>query len=140
LRLPNDAARSGTGKVRPVSCPPARTATVADAWHTWLAYRRCGARPLRLSTIAGYESSWRCHLEAGLGPVALTEIDGRTIAGLVVAISAQGKSPKSLHNTLIPVRACLRWHYRMGTFDRDPTPWFDSPAPHLPSSFASVTL
>jgi integrase len=61
--------------------------------------------------------------------VALTEVDGRTIAGLVVAISAQGKSPKSLHNTLIPVRACLRWHYRMGTFDRDPTPWFDSPAP-----------
>lgn len=59
----------------------------------------------------------------------LTEIGGTTIARLVVAISARGKSAKSLHNTLIPVRACLRWHYRMGTFDRDPTRWFDSPAP-----------
>lgn len=87
--------------------------------------------------IADYESAWRCHLEAGLGSVPLTEIGGTTIARLVVAISARGKSAKSLHNTLIPVRACLRWHYRMGTFDRDPTRWFAPPRRRRTSATSS---
>ena len=65
--------------------PDARNETVdstfADAWHTWLQYRRCGPRPLRVSNI------------------------------------------------LIPLRACLRWHHRMGSFERDPTLWFETSTP-----------
>ena len=102
--------------------------TFADAWHTWLRYRACGQRPLRLSTLADYESIYRCHLGPHLGEVPLPEIDGTTIAGLVVALSAEGVRPKRLANVLVPLRACLRWHHRMGAFGRDPTPWFDAPA------------
>ncbi|MDT8434045.1 MAG: site-specific integrase [Anaerosomatales bacterium] len=103
--------------------------TFADAWHAWLRYRACGQRPLRLSTLADYESIYRCHLGSHLGDVPLAEIDGTVIAGLVVTLSATGMRPKRLANVLVPVRACLRWHHRMGAFPRDPTPWFDASAP-----------
>jgi integrase len=104
-------------------------ATFADAWHSWLRYRACGQRPLRLSTLADYESIYRCHLGPHLGDVPLAEIDGTAIASLVVTLSATGMRPKRLANVLVPVRACLRWHHRMGAFPRDPTPWFDASAP-----------
>ena len=103
--------------------------TFAHAWQTWLAYRSCGARPLRLSTRADYESIWRCHLEHRLGNMRLEDIDGAVVASLVVALSASGIGPKRVANVLVPLRACLRWHQRMGTFARDPTPWFDAPPP-----------
>ncbi|MBE0417597.1 MAG: site-specific integrase [Coriobacteriia bacterium] len=103
-------------------------ATFTDAWHAWLRYRACGQRPLRLSTLADYESIYRCHLGPHLGEVPLADIDGTTIAGLVVALSAEGVRPKRLANVLVPLRACLRWHHRMGAFGRDPTAWFDAPA------------
>lgn len=108
--------------------PPPDT-TLADAWRTWLAYRSCGARPLRLSTLTDYESIWRRHLGPHLGDLPLAEVDGTTIARLVVALSSENIRPKRLANVLVPLRACLRWHHRMGAFDRDPTPWFDASAP-----------
>jgi integrase len=103
--------------------------TFAHAWQTWLAYRSCGARPLRLSTHADYESIWRCHLEHHIGAMRLEHIDGAVVASLVVALSATGIGPKRVANVLVPLRACLRWHHRMGTFARDPAPWFDAPPP-----------
>jgi integrase len=108
---------------------PATPATLAHAWATWLAYRSCGARPLRDSTLADYESIWRCHLCPHLGELSLAEIDGTAIAGLVVALNSAGVKPKRVANVLVPLRACLRWHHRMGTFGRDPTPWFDAAPP-----------
>jgi integrase len=105
------------------------SSTFAEAWHAWLRYRACGQRPLRLSTLADYESIYRCHLGPHLGAVPLGDIDGTTIAGLVVALSTDGMRPKRLANVLVPLRACLRWHHRMGAFGRDPTPWFDASAP-----------
>lgn len=112
----------------PDSSPPAED-TLAHAWETWLAYRCCGARPLRLSTRADYESIWRCHLGPNLGGLELAALDGAAIARLVVALSATGMSSKRLANVLVPLRACLRWHHRMGSFARDPTPWFDASPP-----------
>lgn len=108
---------------------PEAPATLADAWATWLAYRSCGARPLRLSTRADYDSIWRRHLGPHLRDLPLDAINGATVAQLVVALSAAGLGPKRLANVLVPLRACLRWHHRMGGFERDPSPWFDTSAP-----------
>ena len=108
-----------------MTAPP----TFADAWHAWLRYRTAGPRPLRLSTVADYESIYRCHLGPHLGEAPLDSLDGTTIAGLVVTLSTTGMRPKRLANVLVPLRACLRWHHRMGAFPRDPTPWFDASAP-----------
>lgn len=113
--------------VPPDSAPS--SPTFSEAWRRWLDYRCCGVRPLRLSTIADYESSWRCHLEPTLGPVPLPEIDGANIVQLVVALSAKGVRPTRLYKVLAPVRACLRWHYPIGLYGRDPTYWFDAPRP-----------
>ena len=38
-------------------------------------------------------------------------------------------APKRLSNVLVPLRACLSWHHRMGTLERDPAGWFDAAAP-----------
>lgn len=106
-----------------------RPTTLAQAWDLWLAYRATGPRPLRRSTRADYESIWRKHLAPALGDVSLIDLDGLTIAGFIVATSSQGVQPKRLSNILVPLRACLRWHHRLGSFARDPTPWFEAAAP-----------
>lgn len=99
----------------------------ADAWALWLAYRRAGPRPLRASTLADYESIHRCHLGPALGGLPLGDIDGAVIARFTIAESTRGVSPKRLANVLVPLRACLRWHHRMGELERDPVGWFDPP-------------
>jgi len=109
--------------------PPPDPTTLAQAWDTWLAYRCCGARPLRASTLSDYRCLWRCHLAAHLAEVPLSGVDGAVIARAVVAMSLSGTTPKRLNKALIPLRACLRWHYRMGSFPRDPSAWFDTSLP-----------
>lgn len=103
--------------------------TFAEAWRTWLAYRRAGPRPMRDSTLADYESVYRRYLGPALGTTPLDEIDGAEIVRLTIAISGASLSAKRLSNILIPLRACLRWHQRMGLFERDPSPWFECSAP-----------
>lgn len=125
----SDNASRPTPTELPGISPPATPPAFARAWETWLGYRACGSRPLRLSTLADYRSIYRCHLAPHLADLELPAIDGATIAHLVVALSAAGVSPKRLANVLVPLRACLRWHYRLGLTSRDPTPWFDAPAP-----------
>jgi integrase len=111
------------------SAPPVLTFT--DAWDAWFAYRCCGARPWRLSTIHGYGCVWRRHIRPVLGHVPLAEVDGALIARLTVTIAATGVCPATVARALCPVRACLRWHYRMGSLARDPTGWFDIPPSHV---------
>ena len=113
------------------SAPPAPAVpapTFAEAWHLWLSYRALGTRPLRASTLADYESIYRRHLAPPLGALALDALDGLTIACFVIAKTAAGTSPKRLSNIIVPLRACLRWHHRMGALPSDPSPWFDSAA------------
>jgi len=109
--------------------PPPAPASFADAWQLWLAYRRHGTRPLRDSTLADYESIYRRHLEPAFGALPLSALDGPAIARFSIASTATGVSAKRLSNVLVPLRACLRWHHRVGSLERDPSAWFDSPAP-----------
>lgn len=103
--------------------------TFAAAWERWLAYRSVSQRPLRLSTLADYRSAYRRHIGPRLGRVPLNDIDGATIADLVVALGEDGVGAKRLSNVLVPLRACLSWHHRMGSFGPDPAGWFDAAAP-----------
>jgi integrase len=108
---------------------PEKVLTFPLAWERWLAYRAVSPRPLRLSTLADYRSAYRCHLAPRLHDMPLASITGGTIAGLVIELGAEGMSPKRLSNVLVPLRACLKWHHRMGTMPLDPGPWFDAAAP-----------
>jgi integrase len=103
--------------------------TFADAWERWLAYRTVSPRPLRLSTLADYRSAYHRHLAPRLARTPLADIDGATIAALVVDLAADGVAPKRLSNVLVPLRACLSWHHRLGLLERDPAGWFDAAAP-----------
>jgi integrase len=103
--------------------------TLADAWERWLAYRRVSPRPLRLSTLADYRSAYRRHIGPRLGTTPLGRIDGASIARFVVDLADDGVAAKRLSNVLVPLRACLSWHHRIGEFPRDPAGWFDAPAP-----------
>jgi len=103
--------------------------TLADAWERWLAYRTASVRPLRLSTLADYRSAYHRHIGPRLGFTPLADIDGGTIADLVVALTHDGVRAKRLSNVLVPLRACLSWHHRIGVFPRNPTGWFDAAAP-----------
>ncbi len=100
----------------------------AEAWQLWLAYRRHGTHPLRASTLADYESIYRRHLGPAFGTLRLSDIDGAAIARFTITATAAGVSPKRLSNVLVPLRACLRWHHRIGSLDRDPSAWFDTPS------------
>jgi integrase len=133
--LPGQASvRSGVHDSRvdmnatPVA-PGPTPATLAEAWALWLAYRRAGTRPLRASTLADYESIYRAHIGPRLGDTALATIDGAAIARFTVAMHAAGVGPKRAGNVLVPLRACLRWHHRLGALERDPSKWFDASAP-----------
>ena len=108
---------------------PAAPTTLAEAWALWLAYRTLGTRPLRAATLADYESIYRAHIGPSLAATALAELDGLTIARFVIAKTAEGVGAKRLSNILVPLRACLRWHHRMGALAPDPSPWFDVSAP-----------
>lgn len=109
---------------------PDRTSdpTFAEAWALWLAFRCRGTHPLRASTRADYESIHRKHLGPALDSVPLSAIDGSLVARLTIELSDAGISPKRVSNVLVPLRACLRWHHRMGTMPRDPSAWFDPPS------------
>jgi len=111
----------------PPDTPPG-SPTFAEAWALWLAHRSFGTRPLRASTLADYKSIHRRHLGPAFDLVPLAHFDGTTIARFTIEASNRGVSPKRLSNILVPLRACLRWHHRMGSLARDPAPWFDAPA------------
>ncbi len=112
----------------PAPAPPADL-TFAQAWSLWLAYRSAGTHPLRASTRADYDSIYRRHLSPAFAETPLSNFNGLAIANFTIALSATGISAKRVSNVLIPLRACLRWHHRIGTFPADPGPWFDASAP-----------
>jgi integrase len=107
---------------------PAADPTFSEAWSLWLAYRRLGTHPLRDSTLADYESIHRRHLGPAFDAMLLCDIDGAAIARFTIDEARCGVSPKRLSNVLVPLRACLRWHHRIGSLPCDPGPWFDAPA------------
>jgi len=113
----------------PTPAPPPADLTFAQAWCLWLAYRSAGTHPLRASTRADYDSIYRRHLSPAFADTPLSHFNGLTIANFTIALSATGISAKRVSNILIPLRACLRWHHRIGTFPADPGPWFDASAP-----------
>jgi len=109
--------------------PPPADLTFAQAWSLWLAYRSAGTHPLRASTRADYDSIYRHHLSPTFAETPLSHFNGLAIASFTIALDATGISAKRVSNVLIPLRACLRWHHRIGTFTADPGPWFDASAP-----------
>lgn len=101
----------------------------ARAWDTWLAHRVSGSRPIAQSTLQDYDSMYRCYLGPYFGDLALNEITAATVGAFQLEMRAFGVSPVRYGKVVVPLRACLRWHFRNGAFPHDTTFWFDKPAP-----------
>jgi len=88
-----------------------------------------GSRPLARSTASDYDSMYRCYLGPYFGEMPLDDIDARTIGDFQIQMRASGVSAVRYGKVVVPLRACLRWHFRNGDFPHDTSYWFDKPAP-----------
>ncbi len=101
----------------------------AAAWSSWMAHRISGSRPLAVSTRQDYDSMYRCYLEPFFGDLRLEEIGAGTVGAFQLDMLDYGVSAVRYGKIVVPLRACLRWHFRNGTFPHDTAFWFDKPAP-----------
>ena len=99
------------------------------AWSAWRAHRASGSRPIANSTLADYDSMYRCFLGPFFGDLLLAEIDAEMVGDFQLDMLSYGVSAVRYGKVVVPLRACLRWHFRNGTFPHDTTFLFDKPAP-----------
>jgi len=81
------------------------------------------------STLSDYNSMFRCYLGPYFGDMPLGEIDASAVGAFQLEMRSVGVSAVRYGKVVVPLRACLRWHFRNGTFSHDTTFWFDKPAP-----------
>jgi len=99
------------------------------AWVAWIAHRSSGSQPMARSTLSDYQSMFHCYLGPYFGDMRLDEIDASTVGAFQLEMRSIGVSAVRYGKVVVPLRACLRWHFRNGTFPYDTTFWFDKPAP-----------
>ena len=101
----------------------------ASAWTEWRAHRASGSRPLANPTLADYDSMYRRYIRPFFADLPMDEIGARTVGEFQLEMRRIGVSAVRYGKVVVPLRACLRWHFRRGTFLRDTAYWFDKPAP-----------
>ena len=101
----------------------------ASAWGEWRDYRASGSRPLAKSTLADYDSMYRLYIGPFFADLPLSGITARIVGDFQLGMRRIGVSAVRYGKVVVPLRACLRWHFRRGTFAHDTTFWFDKPAP-----------
>jgi integrase len=101
----------------------------SSAWTQWRAYRTSGSRPMAISTQQDYDSMYRRYIGPHFGHLPLEQVDAGTVVAFQLAMRAAGVSAVRYGKIVVPLRACLRWNFRRGTFARDTSYWFDKPAP-----------
>ena len=114
---------------RSIASVPVVPGDFAAAWSAWRAHRISGSRPIAISTLQDYDSMYRCYLGPFFGDLRLEKIDAATVGTFQIAMLEFGVSAVRYGKVVVPLRACLRWHFRNGTFPHDTTFWFDKPAP-----------
>jgi len=126
------AAHSRAGLARAHGAATQQTADELDfasAWGKWRAYRASGSRPLANSTLADYDSMYRLYVGPFFASMPLSTITARAVGDFQLNMRRIGVSAVRYGKVVVPLRACLRWHFRRGTFASDTSFWFDKPAP-----------
>ncbi len=105
------ALRAGTTRVT-------ETTTVADAWNEMFAgiangtVRATGGQPYKPAVVRAYETKARLYLLPKFGRVAVGELRLVHVQDLIDELVAAGAAPKTVRNTVIPLRALYRWCIR----------------------------
>ncbi|MGH2964715.1 MAG: tyrosine-type recombinase/integrase [Solirubrobacterales bacterium] len=101
------ALRTGTLRA------PTRT-TIHQAADEWLAAAKSGVvrtrsgSPYKPSALRGYEQSLRAKIVPELGHLRLSSVTRAHVQDLVDKLVAQGKSPSTVRNALLPLQAIYR--------------------------------
>lgn len=127
-RSSNRRSRTASGSAPDVD-PAADPIDFASAWVQWREHRTSGSRPIARSTREDYDSMYRRYLGPFFGWMRLVDIDARAIGEFQLRMRELGVSAVRYGKIVVPLRACLRWHHRKGTFPHDTSFWFDQPAP-----------
>ena len=72
---------------------------------------------------------YRCYLEPFFGRMRLDEITASAVTDFQIEMRRHGVSAVRYSKVIVPLRACLRWHFRTGAFPYDTSFWFDRAAP-----------
>src|SRR5215207_7011600 len=108
-----------------VGAPSART--VREATESWLAGARAGSirtrsgRNYKPSVIRGYEIAARTKINPHLGSKRLSAITRNSLQDLIEQLVAEGYSPSSVRNALMPLRAVFRRAMSRGEVAANPT-------------------
>ena len=101
----------------------------AAAWTAWRDHRLSGSRPLAVSKLEDYDSMYRCYIGPYFGDMRLEQISAGSVGAFQLEMRSYGVSAVRYSKVVVPLCACLRWHFRIGAFPHDTTFWFDRPAP-----------
>jgi integrase len=114
-----------------VGAPSART--VSEATESWLAGARAGSirtrsgRTYKPSVIRGYEIAARTKINPRLGSKRLSAITRNSLQDLIEELVAQGYSPSSVRNAVMPLRAVFRRAMARGEVAQNPTRGLEFP-------------
>jgi integrase len=115
-----------------VGAPSART--VREAMETWLAGARAGSirarsgRRYKPSVIRGYAIAVRTKINPRLGSKRLSAVTRNSLQDLIEQLVADGYSPSSVRNAVMPLRAVFRRAISRGEVPANPTRGLEFPA------------
>lgn len=101
--------------------------TLQEVAEQWLEGAKAGAirarsrKPYKPSALRGYEHSLKQYVLPTLGTKKLSNIDRSDIQALVERLLAEGLSPSTVRNALLPLRAIYRRGLRQGIVAVNPT-------------------
>ena len=110
---------------------PTTVAEAADALFTVMgsgAVRTRSGDQFKPSTVRGYQEAFNLHVRQDLGAVKLGDVTRRHVQGLADSLSADGRSPSTVRNALMPIRVIFRRALRDGLVSVNPTGGVELPA------------
>lgn len=105
------AIRAGTSRV-------VQAIILGDAWSEFYegvqagTVKASGGSDYKPAVVRAYETKWRLYLDPKFGRVKVDELRLVHVQKLVDELVASGAAPKTVRNTIIPLRALYRWCIR----------------------------
>jgi len=109
------------------------------------AVRTRSGDPYKPSAIRSYDESLRLHVLPPIGAMRVSQVKRQDIQAIVDQLHADGKSPSTIRNAIVPVRVIFRRSIRGGEVSVNPCASLDLPAvrgrrEHIPSPGEAAAL
>jgi integrase len=101
--------------------------------------------PYKPSAIRSYDESLRLHVLPAIGAMRVPQVKRQDVQAIVDRLHADGKSPSTIRNAIVPVRVIFRRAIRSGEVGANPCASLDLPAvrgrrEHIPSPPEAAAL